>query len=350
MSAASSPRPVSPSSPRRQKRAFATCAISSPTNRSIELTPDLQRLREMAKNEEPLDSASSTQIQKLIVILNQEKKALAKHHLYKEAMVCSNMINYVSKYYDSTRKIENQKIAKKEFAPIRKQFDDSFKDFDEETKILEKELILKQQNRLEAFLEAQQDELYEFESRWNSDKKLRIYNKTTSDLNTMKRRISYLLVDEQFEEAEATEKDIAEKTSKEVFDKHFIMQSDYDRSFKNLRKKQNLELQTFKIDCDVELDKFRQDRKKLRQGYLNRELKLKAKENIIDNPDKLWVHQQTERIANTAGAKNKNMQLSPSSKMKVADFHDPNIVSLALPPLKAHVIPMNKTRRSVNSE
>lgn len=307
-----------------------------------EITPDLQRLREMAKNEEPLDCATSQQIESLLSILQDEKKILAKNKFFKEANACSNVISYVSKYQEASKKRENQVIAKKNFSVVKQNFDESFRKFDEETKALERELTIKQEDRLEAFLNNQQEEMNEFELRWNSDKKLRTYNKSTSKLNNMKMRIPYLLIDNQFEEAEASEKDIANKTRQEVFDRYFTMQSDYDRALRHLLKKQEQELDQFRNDCYVELDKFEQDRKKLRQGYLNRELKLKTKEEIIDNPDKLWIHSQTERLGNTFNGKSRSTPPSPSSKMRISDFPRKDINSLILPPLKTRIQTMNK--------
>lgn len=326
------------SSPNKQKRGYTPRVASPPKYPKIEVTPELQKLKEMAKNKESLDCATSEQIENLLSILNQEKKILAKHRLFNEATICSNMIEYVSKYRDSIIKKENQKVAKKEFAVVRKQFDDSFKEFDEETKILEKKLILNQKNRLETLKKEQEEELKEFESRWNSEKKLRIYNKGGDDLNTMKSRIPFLLADNQFEEAKATEKDIENKTNEEVFDHHYNMQLDYDRALKHLIKKQDHQMEQFNNDCDVELLKFKQDRKILRQGFLNRQLKLKTKENIIDDPDKLWVHSQNKRLTNTTN----NILHNPSSKMAVNDFRSHNMSTLPLPPLKKHLPPMKK--------
>ena len=156
----------------------------------------------------------------------------------------------------------------------------------------------------------------------------------------MKSRIPFLLADNQFEEAEATEKDIENKTNKEVFDHHYNMQLDYDRALKHLLKKQDHQMEQFNIDCGVEFFIFRQDRKKLKQGFLNRQLKLKTKEEIVDDPDKLWVHSQNERLANAANKS--NMSLSQSSKMAVSDFRTHNTNSLSLPPLKKHLPLMRK--------
>lgn len=323
--------------------------VSPPTYKNIEITPELLKLKEKAKREESLSGATSQQIEDLLCILNQEKKTLAKNKLFKEALKCTSMINYVSQFLSAAKKRENQKVAKKEFTIVHQQFEDSFNDFDEETKLLEKELIAKQKKRLEELQNTHQAELNDLEARWNSEKKQRIYNKCTSDLHSMRKRITFLLVDNRFEEAEGAQQDADERTEIEVFDHHYLMQRDYDKSLKNLVKKQFLEMETFKTDCIIEQEKLKQDRLKLRQGFVNRQLKLKTKKDIIDDPDKLWAHRQTERFV-SAGKSNKSSTLSPSSRMKVSDFRELDNETLALPPLENHLQVIVRTQKFIKKD
>ena len=98
------------------------------------------------------------------------------------------------------------------------------------------------------------------------------------------------------------------------------------------------------------MEKLRQDRTKLRQAYLNRQLKLKTKEEIIADPDKLWKHGQTERMGNTLKTSISNgVSVSPSSKMKRADIKETDTTVLVLPPLDNRRKPQKKTTKP-NSE
>lgn len=232
------------------------------------------------------------------------------------------------------KKKENQDAAMEVFTETNKQFEESFKDFDNETKKLEKELLEDQKKRRTVLTEELEKELNEFDERWNSDVKQRLYNRSTNNLNNLKRQLNFLLVDSNFKDAEAVQKQVNQRTQLEQVDHFELMQSDHDTALKFLQNKQSLELQYFEDDCAVELEKLRQDRTKLRQAYLNRQLKLKTKEEIIADPEKLWMHGQTERMGNTLKTSiNKGPNINPSSKMKRSDIKDTDTTVLVLPPL-----------------
>lgn len=307
--------------------------FNPPVYRSIEVSPELQKLKEKAKHGEPLNNVTTEQFQELIYVLNQERKSLARDHRYKEGLKCNSTINHVNKYYEMAKKKENQAVAKEEFEEVNKQFEESFKKFDEETKQLERELINNQKNRRNLLRNSHREELEQFDKRWNSEKKQRIYNKSTNHLISLRRQLSFLLIQSRFEEAEAVQKEINERTKAEEIDHAEIYQNDYDIALRNVEEKQEQENQTFEENCVIELEKFRQDRNKLRQGYLNRQLKLKTKEEIIADPDKLWAHGQAERLGNSLRSSRNSSTITPSSKMKRSDIKDSDVASLSLPPL-----------------
>lgn len=324
--------------------------FSPPVYKTIEETSEIQALKEKAKREDPLTKATTAQLEELLYVLNQEKKGYARDHRYKEGLKCNNTIAYVTKQYEIAKKKENQDAAREVFTEVNNQFEESFKIFDDETKKLEKDLLEDQKKRRALLTEAKEKELNDFDSRWNSDIKQRLYNRSTNNLNSLRRQLSFLLVDSNFKDAESVQKQVNERTQLEAADHHEIMQSDHDTALKFLIEKQQQEIQYFEDDCAVELEKLRQDRTKLRQAYLNRQLKLKTKEEIIADPDKLWKHGQTERMGNTLKTSISNgVSVSPSSKMKRADIKETDTTVLVLPPLDNRRKPQKKTTKP-NSE
>ena len=142
-SSTASPRPPPSRQPpsRRTMKSTSHVLFNPPVYRSIELSPELQKLKEKARREEPLTNVTTEQFQELIYVLNQERKTLARDHRYKEGLKCNATINHVNKYFEMAKKKENQSVAKEEFEEVSKQFESSFKQFDEQTKKLERELI-----------------------------------------------------------------------------------------------------------------------------------------------------------------------------------------------------------------
>lgn len=311
------------------------------------MTPELQKLKEKAKKEEPLTNVSTEQFEELLYILNQEKKAYARDHRYKEGYKCNSMISHVNKYYDLAKKRENQAIAQEEMKEKTNQFTDSLKEFDNETKQLEKELLNKQKERRTKLQNLLEEEKNEFSSHWNSEKKQRVYNRSTNNLNVLRRQLNFLLVDSRFKDAESVQKQVNERTKIEQIDHFQLMQSDHDNSLKLLEEKQARELEGFEEDCIFEMQKFKEDRTKLRQAYLNRQLKLKTKEEIVADPEKLWKHGQTERMRNTLRTSINTEKSVPSTKMKRSDIKDSDVVILVLPPLdNRRKSPKKKSKKS----
>ena len=196
-----------------------------------------------------------------------------------------------------------------------------------------------------------EDDLTQFDEHWNSAKKQRTYNHSTNNLNALRSKLSFLLVDGRFKDAEEVQKQVNERTAFELANHTEIMKNDHDTSLRFLREKHIDEIDTFEKNCLVELEKFRQDRTKLRQSYLNRQLKLKTKEEIISDPNKLWMHGQTERMGNTLkNSLNRGATVNQSSKMKRADIKETDAVVLNLPPLESSRKPQKKAKKKKEDE
>ncbi|KAK8898389.1 hypothetical protein M9Y10_000674 [Tritrichomonas musculus] len=355
----SSPRSTMSSSrgsnrPPLKKRPIKTrqpVLYTPPVYKSVEMTSELQALKEKAKKEEPLVNVSSETLEDLLYILNQEKKSYAKDHLYKNGLKCNSMIAHVTKYYELAKRKENQDFERQKFAEINKQFEDSLQSFDQETKKLEKELLAHQNDKRNQLKAAIEDDLTQFDEHWNSAKKQRTYNHSTNNLNALRSKLSFLLVDGRFKDAEEVQKQVNERTAFELANHTEIMKNDHDTSLRFLREKHIDEIDTFEKNCLVELEKFRQDRTKLRQSYLNRQLKLKTKEEIISDPNKLWMHGQTERMGNTLkNSLNRGATVNQSSKMKRADIKETDAVVLNLPPLESSRKPQKKAKKKKEDE
>ena len=332
----SRPRGSRPS-PYKRKRPVTCRSMSiytSPVYRTYESSSnDIQKLKEKAKKEEPLNGVTVEQFQELLYVLNQERKNFAKEKRFKDGLKCNHTINYVNQWYLKAQKLEIQTNKQEEFNEAKAEFTSDLAKFDAESKALEKELIEKQKNFRNVLQSNHSKERDEFEQRWNGDKKQRIYNHSTGYLINLRYKLSFLLIQNRFAEAESCQKAIAERTKYEMQEHHEIMQHDFDESLKQLEDRQANELQTYDENCQLQLEKLRHDREKLRRSYLNRQMKLNAKEEIVTNPDKVWIHSQQARLTEAART-SKRTPLSPSTKMTRTDeMRSEEAVSLELPPL-----------------
>ncbi|OHT14619.1 hypothetical protein TRFO_14903 [Tritrichomonas foetus] len=336
-SARPSPRGNRPS-PYPRKRSSTSghgqaVVYSPPIYKHVEPTNELQRLKEKAKREEPLTGASIELLQELLYILNQERKNLAREHRYKEGLKYNTVIAHVNKYILQAQKLENQVKQQELFSPIKKDFEEQLARFDNETKALERGLIEKQKQQRETLVRNHQIERDEFDARWASSKKQRIYNKSTTTLIQLRRQLNFLLVQSRFDEAEEVQKIIKERMKSEAQDHHEIMQRDFDESLALLKNKQKEEIITFEENCEVQSQKLRQDREKLRRGYLNRQLKLRVKEEMLNDPDKLWAHAQKDMLDEAVKNSAKNSTNLPPTRIKSEEIEEKDVTVLELPPL-----------------
>ena len=244
-------------------------ASNSP-RRSVPITPALLNLKKKAKREEPLDDITVEQLQQLLFILNEERKMHAREHHYKEGLMCNSVIHHVSKFYEIAKKKRNGESQNDDF-PL--------KEFDEKTIEIEKEIIARHADNRKKILSSQKVEIE------------RVVKKEES----LKRKLNYLLAQERFKEAEEVQKLIdikkkeeeEEKSNSEGNDRSDeLFDSDY--SIVNLKEKNQQEILNFEENCKIELQKFREDRSKLRQEMINNRVIIK--EDIISTPKLERLH------------------------------------------------------------
>ncbi|OHS94694.1 hypothetical protein TRFO_39138 [Tritrichomonas foetus] len=324
-------------------------AYRKPVYRSVDLSNtgnELNKLKERAKKEEPLNGVSIEQFQELLYVLNAERKNFAREKRFKEGLRYNKIINHVNDYYLRAQKLENQSREKEILAEKKAIFENDFTEFEKQSKELEKELIQKQKQQRETLLKNHQIELDELDGRWASDKKQRIYNRSTNHLIQLRRQMHFMLVQSRFAEAEEVQKLINLRTKEEMQNHHELMQKDFDEALIYLKNKQKNEVETFDEFARVALEKLRQDREKLKRGYLNKQLKLRMKEDIANDPDRLWVHGAMGRYEESNQISTRGAPISPSSKMTRAELGHFDADPLELPPLDNRRKPKTSKKES----
>lgn len=334
-----------PNTGRGTMRTTAHTLYTQPTYRTSEFSHDLHEMLSRAKKQKSLDNYSVHQFEELLGLLHQERKKLATDHRFSEGDTINRIIDHVNKYYVKAKTKENQQIERIQFEKKNSEFENQFKLFDDETKTLEEELLQNQANRTQEMIERHQNEFDRFEERWTSDQKQRIYNKGTNHLLSLHNSLKQLLVQSRFQEAQAVQQQIDERSQLEEADHFDLIQHDYNESLRNLQDRQQLEMESFQEKLNIELNTFRQQRKRLRQAYVNRQIVMKTHEDLINDPEKLWKRTEKKRIRKSLTLLSRDTQYMPPTRMKVSELrNDKSVPILKLPKLDTKRTTEKKTK------
>ena len=335
------PRPI-PLLPRIRPRppgtrnAARTVSYRQSTPVRPEVTAQQRALMAKAIKGESLAGLDQPVYEELIFNLGQDRKEKAMEHKYKEGQRINEAIKNVDEYLTKLKKKQAQKEALEEFNQQKRAFEEERDKFDEETKRLMQELRETLDRQRKELIQEHEQQLKEHDERWSAPAKLRQYNRASNVLTELRRKHAFLLVQSRFEEAEAVNAIIQERTRAEEAGNHAAHQNAYEESLMYLTDKQRSELEFFDVSAATQMTKLEQKRARLRWAWENKGKKLDARGEIVNDADRLWNLKQMERLENlstTMTSRSATTNVLPSSKMTRKDLRDSDVVILTLPPL-----------------
>ena len=284
-----------------------------------------------ALNHRNLDIKTFEEFETLIDILSKKRTKFAAEHNYIFAQQFQLAISYVRNKELCKLKNEAKNKASGNFTKKIEVFQQSFKQFDEETKDEEEKLYQEIKEQKLQLKNRHQQEIQKLEELWSSKKKMRNYNRPSRLLSTLRRQLNFLLTQCRFEEAQALQIQIDAQSKLEEQQNHERMQHDFNEVLKKLKEKQASEKKLFKENSRVKITAFEQKRKRLRIGFENRERKMNVEKDLISNPNKLWASTQNQRINEDSNIRRPPMK--PTTRISRQDIYEKEVVTLVLPPL-----------------
>jgi hypothetical protein len=346
------PRPPAPppgksiASPRftRSPRRHPAPQYRPPSYRVIDPSSGIQKLKARALQHESLADCTETQLEELLFTFGQDRKRLAAQHKFKEGFKTNEAVDYVDKVFLGTRKVNAQRSEQAAVKEMSGEFKVDCADFDKQTKEMESDLLKQQQHQREELAASHARELDEFDKRWKSVGKRRMYNRASNHVTILRRQLAFMLVQGRFRDAEEVNKLVEQATKFEEAENTLSMQKDFDEALKKLQDKQASEVGTFEAAASVQRQRLAQDRAVARKLYDNRGKKLAAREEIAADRERLWNRQQSLRIEQIV---HRTQRPFPSTKMTRADIKDRDCAILTLPLVK-HRRPSPATTRQSN--
>jgi len=202
----------------------------------------------------------------------------------------------------------------------------------------EEQLQLRFQQQLEALLKRQEIEIQEHDSRWESNQKLRQFNRSSNQLRMMRVQQQLLLRAKRFDEAETVCKTANALEAQEATKAREMMQNAYQISKNNLLKRHREELETLQKAQTFKKEEKKHINESLVLPLQKRLRFLTQEEELAKNPEYVWStkHRFDEDASVVVGKQVKTGRNGFTAR--AADF-----AILPLPPLKLNS-PRKKTK------
>jgi len=324
----SSPRP--PSSPRQKQYHRSMPIIAAPR-----ICAQALEMKEKALRFEPIPNLSNDVYEQIIYSLSEDRKNFVIQHKFKDGARINRAQMFTREYQIKAQKQDVKKKAEDELLSQETELHQQFDEFDKKTKQLETELLKSFDYKREDLKSYHNAQLVKHEEKWKSEKKLKEFNHPSSELTDYRVQLASLLVQGRFEEAEKIESVINEQKQIEEVRKFQTMREKFLESEKKVIEKQEQEKQFLEASLSVQLEKFYQQRAKLRLVLENKEKKVNTFRKSVKDADKLWNRERVRRaLENTPNSKERSA-IAPSNRVRRQDIMDKEFNSLSLPPLKS---------------
>ena len=276
-----SPSPRLKRSTSRSSHQMPRTSVVVPTVQSND-NPILERAYRL----DQLDDLSIEELESLLYTLKQERKALARDRRFKDGLRCNSAIEHVLKYLMKAQISLQQQQIIEESQEEDNFFRQSLKQFDDETKQKEQELIASQKQARSELKAAQKVELEELVQLWNSPVKRRMYNKPSQKLAELHRQMNICTKNSNFEEAESLRKEINQLRKEESEAAYQKMKTDFEQAQEVMEKKHKQDMALFTETSRVKMERFKQRRAKQRRAFEFHEKTMLKKNDETEKTDR----------------------------------------------------------------
>lgn len=283
-------------------------------------------------------------------IFQEKPKEIARKYNYQEGIrineAISRLENLRNGYLAKMTQDESLRTLNEEY----EQFEQRRNEYDDKTNTLIKDLQEqqeKQRTELKANHEAKEEELLQT---WGSSKKLRMYNRSSAELTTLRRQHAFLLVQNRFQEAKKIAAEIEVKQNYELQLNHQHHQKDYDSAYASLQEKNREEVETFENKCAIDIATLIQNRKRGRKQFESKEQwftmrRAEISESTSTKTGKVVASPKITTRSTLFDSPHSKL-IMPSSKMTRKELGGSDVVILKLPPIQNRKINTRKQSRN----
>ena len=202
-------------------------------------------------NFDPNDPNSLNLINTLIVHLQQLRKQKAIERNYKDGLKLNKAITTLEQQRTEIMIKMNQSESKKLLDNEYNKFKKRKEEFDNETKEMINELQSKQTWQRENMKKTHEEKEQRLFYDWTQGKQIKMYNRSSNELTSLRRQHAFLLVQNKFEEAQKISQEIEQKQFEEMENSHLEHQKDYDSAYDFIKEKIKEEYNFYENKCSI---------------------------------------------------------------------------------------------------
>ena len=279
--------PNSARRPIRDSKTFNSLIGSSPSlpistrKQTRECTEHIKQLKSKAIKKEKLGKISESDYMDLLFFLELDHRKMIEKRNTKRILKYQNAIEYVRNYYTTMKKNELFEGKIKVLQEQRENLEREIKQFDLKSEIMEVELAKLQEEDRKQKKEKYKEEMQQIEEEWNSQGKMKNYNRPSNILLSMRTQRDNLVQQNRFNDAALLQNSIEEQQKQEVRMSFELFQRDYDEFTRKKKIKFDEEMEMFEDSCILETKKLKKDREKEKSILLVKLRKVEAEESFL---------------------------------------------------------------------
>lgn len=274
--------------------------------------------------ETPIEKVPPSNLLQLISGLREARDERISRRKPDEAEVCDSCLLRARHAYNEHVKSVAQKNKIKEIEDRLKVAKDDLENLRDQIDLEDAQQASTNENQVMDLLDRQQADDDEFRKTWRSQKKLRIYNRTSNQLRSLKTQTILLLNARKYSEMRQVDRLAKKQEEIETADNYQQYTSEYIQSHQNLERKHMEEMKTL-IDAQETKNEQKRALAKMKLDIAQKRVdNLQAQYNELKDPDKVWnLYYRNERskAATKKSATRKRLETR-------------NYATLALPPLQ----------------
>lgn len=299
-------------------------------SRSRERANQILELKQRLIRGESMRGVPEADLVAVLSNLTDERDRLTAEKRFRRAERMDDAIQKAEKAIDDVHRAAARKLALKEIRIQKEQVSERTAKYDEETDKLEQDLISQFESQRVQLEQQHANELDAFQERWMSERKGRLYNRSSNTLISLRRQLNAMVAQRRYRDADEVQAQIEQRQKLEEQMNHETMQRDFDEALRKLQTRQANETKHLEESIKIKLKTFKDRRERLRVRFQNRGKYVEACETNIKGGQKRTISVVSTSSRSTCKSGMKVVKSEPIEE---------EVANLQLPPLA-----MPKTR------
>ncbi|OHT17452.1 hypothetical protein TRFO_12423 [Tritrichomonas foetus] len=296
------------------------------SNRTQQLSDDEMKklVKSIVKGQKSIDRVQPRYLSQLIDALKEDRDEKIARRKPDEAEVSDSYLVIARHLYNEHAKAQAQQQRESE---MRERLAIALEDLEalkNQFALEEAEINSEQEAKVMELLDKQAKEDAEFRESWRTPRKLRIYNRTSNQLRSLRTQTILLLNARMYPEMRQVDRLAKKQEEIETIENYHTMNADYVTSHQNLERKHHEEMKVLINAQEVQFEQ-RQALAKIRLDIAQKRVNnLKKQYEDAQDPDKVWnLFHRNDR--SKAGTKKSQSRRAMEAR---------NYATLSLPPLQ----------------